>query len=63
MKNQIIKIAVLMASGFFGAMASIYLVLDPNVPMGIVLTYFITSVAMVGIAFSWLGNVLRKNLK
>ena len=52
-----------MASGFFGAMASIYLVLDPNVPMGIVLTYFITSVAMVGIAFSWLGNVLRKNLK
>lgn len=63
MKKQIFKIGILMSAGFFGAMASIYLVFDVNIPMALVVTYFIVSVAMVGIAFGWLNNVLSNNLK
>ncbi len=63
MKKQIIKIGILMSAGFFGAVASMYFVFDTQVPMGLIASYFLTSVGLIGVAFSWLDKVLSNNLK
>ena len=52
-----------MSAGFFGAVASMYFVFDTQVPMGLIASYFLTSVGLIGVAFSWLDKVLSNNLK
>lgn len=63
MKKQIFKIGVLAAAGFFGAITSMYFLISSDVPMAIVATYFLTSIGLIGVAFSWLDKVLSDNLK
>lgn len=63
MKKQIFKIGILAAAGFFGSITSMYFVISSDVPMGLIAGYFLASVGLIGVAFSWLNDLLTNNLK